>query len=128
MDPEIWVGIAAVFVSGGAIGTAGTLLSLWLLRGIRNHSGGPELKAADEVAHLRRDLGALLRKVRNMDERLDFQEQLLGGANPLEGPPPRLSEPAEGMGDPGSHGSLPPNGDDVPTLAPPPRSGEDAEA
>ena len=32
MGPEIWVGIAAVFVSGGAIGSAGTLLAQWLLK------------------------------------------------------------------------------------------------
>jgi len=32
MGPEFWVGLAAVFVSGGAVGAAGTLLSQWLIR------------------------------------------------------------------------------------------------
>jgi len=30
MGPEFWVGLAAVFVSGGAVGAAGTLLAQWL--------------------------------------------------------------------------------------------------
>lgn len=91
MDPEIWVAVAAVFVSGGAIGTAGTLLTQWLLRGLRAHPP-PELSETRETARLRADLRALMHQVRNMDERLDFQEQLLGGASPTRRPPRRLPE------------------------------------
>lgn len=39
---------------------------------------------------LRADVGEMSRQIRNLDARLDFQEQLLGGATPLSQPPPRL--------------------------------------
>jgi len=114
MDPEIWVAVAAVFVSGGAIGTAGTLLTQWLVRGLRTHHDPRSVPEAHEVARLRGELRALIRKVRNMDERLDFQEQLLGGASPTRRPPARLPE-----GDEGTGGSAPEptDGDPGPTRA-----------
>ena len=101
MELEIIIGIAAVFVSGGAIGTAGTLLTQWVLRGLgepRDRGGLPD---AREMARMRGDLRALIRKVHNMDERLDFQEQLLGGASPTRSPPARLPEAEEDLGDEG---------------------------
>lgn len=90
MGPEFWVGLAAVFVSGGAVGAAGTLLSQWVLRKL---SGPPRAAGRlddPEVATLRADVADLARQVRNLDDRLDFQEQLLGGASPTTQPPPRL--------------------------------------
>lgn len=80
MGPEMWVAIAAVFVSGGAVGTAGTLLTQWLLRRFddaptgRNGSNGTELDA------VRYELGEMGRELRNLDARLDFTERLLDGA------------------------------------------------
>ena len=106
MELEILIGIAAVFVSGGAIGTAGTLLTQWVLRGLgepRDRGGLPD---AREMARMRGDLRALIRKVHNMDERLDFQEQLLGGASPTRSPPQRLpqgEEELEGEGEGDGH-------------------------
>jgi len=32
MGPEVWVSLAAVFVAGGAIGSAGRLLTQWIFR------------------------------------------------------------------------------------------------
>lgn len=93
MDPEIWIAVAAVFVSGGAIGTAGTLLTQWIVRGLAEPGPRKELPDAREVARLRSEMATLVRKVRNMDDRLDFQEKLLGGASPTHAPPPRLPEP-----------------------------------
>ena len=98
MGPEVWVGFAAVFVAGGAIGTAGTLLTQWILRKVDlvpppAHIGAPEYRV------IRKELAQLGRHMRNVDARLDFTEQLLGGALRLAPPPSRLSpleeEPAE---------------------------------
>ena len=93
MGPEIWIGIAAVFVSGGAIGSAGTLLAQWILR---NVDVGPisqqNLEAAERDA-LRAEVGELHKHLRNMDARLDFTERLLDGALPLAPPPERLPPP-----------------------------------
>jgi len=93
MGPEIWVGIAAVFVSGGAIGSAGTLLAQWLLKKV---DAGPlpqqNLEAAERDA-LRSEVAELHKHLRNMDARLDFTEKLLDGALPLAPPPPRLPPP-----------------------------------
>jgi len=94
MGPELWVGLAAVFVSGGAIGAAGTLLSQWLIRKMGNDQAPPRVGNDREVALLRAEVADLGRQVRNLDDRLDFQEKLLGGATPTTHPPPRL-EPAE---------------------------------
>ncbi len=93
MGPEIWVGIAAVFVSGGAIGSAGTLLAQWLLKKV---DAGPlpqqNLEAAERDA-LRSEVADLHKHLRNMDARLDFTERLLDGALPLAPPPVRLPPP-----------------------------------
>ena len=43
MTPELWVGFAAVFLSGGAIGTAGTLLAQWLVKKV--DASGPAPRA-----------------------------------------------------------------------------------
>jgi hypothetical protein len=93
MGPEIWVGIAAVFVSGGAIGSAGTLLAQWLLKKV-NMGPAPQqnLEAAERGA-LRSEVAELHKHLRNMDARLDFTERLLDGALPLAPPPVRLPAP-----------------------------------
>lgn len=90
MDPEIWIGVAAVFVSGGAIGSAGTLLTQWLLRKLdAPPSRRVDLEQAERDA-LRAEVAELHRHIRNMDARLDFTERLLDGALPLAPPPARL--------------------------------------
>jgi hypothetical protein len=91
MGPEFWVGLAAVFVSGGAVGAAGTLLAQWLV-GKLGSDGRPRSAslAEREVAALRGEMDETARRLENLDARLDFQEQLLGGATPVGRPPPRL--------------------------------------
>lgn len=92
MGPELWVGIAAVFVSGGAIGSAGTLLAQWILGKVDGASTPrSELESAERDL-LRGEVDELTRHVRNLDARLDFTEQLLGGAIPLAPPPGRLGD------------------------------------
>ena len=93
MSPELIVGLVAVFVSGGAVGSAGTLLAQWILRkwddppAPRHALGSPELDV------LRSEVSELSRQMRNLDARLDFTEQLLDGALPLAPAPERMHQP-----------------------------------
>lgn len=104
MDPEIWVVVAAVFISGGAIGTSGTLLAQWLLKKLSQPDEAPRRAFRDvDLEVLRADVAEMDRKLRNVDARLDFQEQLLGGGTPTTVPPPRLEE-----GPDDAPGELPP--------------------
>jgi len=91
MGPEFWIGLAAVFVSGGAVGAAGTLLAQWIVGklGTDDRPRSASLEAR-EVAALRGEMDEMARRLENLDARLDFQEQLLGGATPAGRPPPRL--------------------------------------
>jgi hypothetical protein len=104
MDQEVWVALLAVFVSGGAVGTAGTLLAQWLLKRLDGAPASPrERLDAAEVDVLRTEVAELGRHLRNLDARLDFTERLLDGALPLAPPPTRLpgAGPAAAAGQPG---------------------------
>ena len=79
MGPEIWVALVAVFVSGGAVGTAGTLLTQWLLRRFDGVSPADGV-GAWETETVRAELNEMGRQLRNLDARLDFTERLLDGA------------------------------------------------
>jgi hypothetical protein len=91
MSPELWVGLVAVFVSGGAIGSAGTLLAQWLVKKVEVAPPSPmrALESA-ELDVLRSEVAEMGRQLRNLDARLDFTERLLDGAIPLQPPPKRL--------------------------------------
>ena len=90
MSPELWVGLVVVFVSGGAIGSAGTLLTQWIMRRVENPPSPRQALDAAEVDVLRAEVAEIGRHLRNMDARLDFTERLLDGALPLQPPPARL--------------------------------------
>jgi hypothetical protein len=79
MGPEIWVALAAMFVSGGAVGTAGTLLTQWL---VRRFDGAPPPRDGDgrQVDALRAEISEMGRYLHDLDARLDFTERLLDGA------------------------------------------------
>ncbi len=79
MGPEILVALAAVFVSGRAVGTAGTLLAQWLVRRFATSATDNRLDTR-EVEALRGELSEMGRYLRNLDARLDFTERLLDGA------------------------------------------------
>jgi len=98
MGPEVWVVMGAVFLCGGAVGAAGTLLAQWVVRKVSRPAA--LLRTADpgEIEMLKAEVSEMGRHVRNLDARLDFTEQLLGGAVPTTRPPPRLADP-EGRGD-----------------------------
>lgn len=94
MTPEIWVGLVAVFVSGGAIGSAGTLLAQWLVKKVEPLPSPRQALEAAELDVLRSEVADIGRHIRNLDARLDFTERLLDGALPLAPPPGRLAEDA----------------------------------
>jgi len=86
------IALLAVFVSGGAVGTAGTLLAQWILRRFVAAPTPPDGLGAREVDTLRAEVADLGRHLRNLDARLDFTERLLDGALPLSPAPPRIPE------------------------------------
>ncbi len=86
MAPEVWVFIAAAFVSGGAVGSMGTLLARWILSNVEARPARPAIDTAEREV-LRSEVAELHKHLRNMDARLDFTERLLDGALPLA--PPR---------------------------------------
>ncbi len=93
MGPEVLIVIAAAFVSGGAIGSAGTLLAQWILKGVGSGSEPPRRVLDAERDILRQEVAELHKHLRNMDARLDFTERLLDGALPLAPPPERMPAP-----------------------------------
>lgn len=97
MGPEMWVALLAVFVSGGAVGTAGTFLAQWLLKRLGGPAPTGDRLDAAEVDALRSEVADLGRHLRNLDARLDFTERLLDGALPSAPAPTRItgSGPAE---------------------------------
>jgi hypothetical protein len=89
MSPELWIGLVAVFVSGGAIGSAGTLLAQWLVKKVDGAPSSRQALDAAEMDVLRNEVAEIGRHIRNLDARLDFTERLLDGALPLAPPPAR---------------------------------------
>ena len=96
MSAELVIGLVAVFVSGGAIGSAGTLLAQWILKKVDGEPAPRRAIAEADMEALRSDVVELGRHLRNLDARLDFTEQLLDGALPLAPPPGRMSDEDEG--------------------------------
>lgn len=90
MGPEFWVGIAAVFVSGGALGAGGALLAQWMIRKVGNEPDRFSRSADPRATELlRAEVADLNEQLASIDQRLDFTEQLLEGAIPLSRPTPR---------------------------------------
>jgi hypothetical protein len=96
MSAELWVGLIAVFVSGGAIGATGILLAQWLVKKVDGPPSPRQALDAAEMDVLRTEVAEIGRHIRNLDARLDFTERLLDGALPLAPPPGRLDEEGQG--------------------------------
>jgi len=101
MEPEIIIGALAIFVSGGAMGAAGMLLCQWVVGRISPPSQGrAQLGDSRDVEAMRADVADLAVRLHSVDARLDFTEQLLGGAlsgtRPPESLPPSQSPLAQG--------------------------------
>jgi len=99
MSPELWVGLVAVFVSGGAIGATGLLLAQWLVKKVDVPASPRQALDAAEMDVLRMEVAEIGRHLRNVDARLDFTEQLLDGALPLAPAPGRLEDTNERLGE-----------------------------
>ena len=104
MEPEVLIGIVGVFVSGGALGVAGTLMAQWFQRKagggqhtapLVDHTDVPLL--AGEVADVIREqlrfdirdevtlaLESRDTELVHLGERLEFAERLLARARPAD--------------------------------------------
>ncbi len=99
MEPEIIIGALAIFVSGGAMGAAGILLCQWVVGRISPPSQGrSHLGGSRDVEAMRADVADLALQLHSVDARLDFTEQLLGGALSGSRPPQSLPPPQEHSG------------------------------
>lgn len=95
MGPEFWVTVAAVFLGGGAIGSAGTLFAQWLLKKVDGNDDPRRTLGPAEITLLRTDVHDISRHLHNLDARLEFQERLVGGSLTPTAPPERLPPRAE---------------------------------
>ena len=107
MAPEFWVTLAAVFVAGGAVGSAGTMLARWLLAKVDGDDPPRRTLESAEMAVMRGDVHDLSVHVHDLEARLGFQERLLGGSLTPAAPPEPMrrrlgDEEAEGDADPKS--------------------------
>ena len=91
MEPEIIMVVLATFVGGGAMGATGMLLCQWV---VRKMSPPPQLRSPlmdpRDVDALKADVADLAVRLHSVDARLDFTEQLLGGALSGARPPESL--------------------------------------
>ena len=86
--------VLATFVGGGAMGATGMLLCQWV---VRKMSPPPlaQLGSMDprDVEVMKADVADLAVRLHSVDARLDFTEQLLGGALSGARPPEALPPP-----------------------------------
>ena len=94
MDAEILIVVLVAFVSGGTMGASGMLLSQWVVRKMspppQRHLNGLDARGVDGM---KADVADLALRLYSMDARLDFTEQLLGGALSGARPPQPLAQP-----------------------------------
>ena len=94
MEVEIIVVALASFVGGGAMGASGMLLCQWVVRKMSpprlNHVGSMDPR---DVEVMKADMADLAVRLHSVDARLDFTEQLLGGALSGARPPEPLLHP-----------------------------------
>ena len=94
MEPEIIIVVLATFVGGGAMGATGMLLCQWV---VRKMSPPPQqrldLMDPRDVEAMKADVADLAVRLHSVDARLDFTEQLLGGALSGARPPESLAPP-----------------------------------
>ena len=94
MEAEIVIVVLAAFVSGGTMGAAGMLLSQWV---VRKMSPPPQRRLdnvdARDIEGMKADVADIAVRLHSVDARLDFTEQLLGGALSGAQPPAPLPPP-----------------------------------
>jgi hypothetical protein len=106
MQPEIIIVVLAVFIMGGTMGAAGTVLCQWIL-GKMSAPASRRIGAGDprELEVLKEELADMAVRLHSVDERLDFTEQLLGGALSGARPPEPLPPVDRARSEDGSDGS-----------------------
>ncbi len=100
MEPEIIIVVLASFVGGGAMGATGMVLCQWVVRKMspppQRQLGGVDPR---DVEAMKADVADLAVRLHSVDARLDFTEQLLGGAlshaRPPESLPPAQAPPPQ---------------------------------
>ncbi len=94
MEAEIVIVVLVAFVSGGTMGAAGMLLSQWV---VRKMSPPPQRRLdnvdARDIEAMKADVADMAVRLHSVDARLDFTEQLLGGALSGARPPAPLAPP-----------------------------------
>ena len=94
MDVEIIIVVLATFVSGGAMGATGMLLCQWVVRKMSPPPRHPlDLMDPRDIEVMKADVADLAVRLHSVDARLDFTEQLLGGALSGARPPEALPFP-----------------------------------
>ena len=93
MEPEIILGALAIFVSGGAMGAAGMLLCQWVVGRMSPPSQERLLGDLRDIKAMKADVADLAVRLHSVDARLDFTEQMLGGALSGTRPPESLPRP-----------------------------------
>lgn len=84
MDIEVLVGVIAVFVSGTGIGVGATLFTQWAHKKLTWHPPDPSHLHGQQLSGLRGELDDLAGQVRDLNQRVDFQERLLAGGTRKE--------------------------------------------
>ena len=109
MEAEIIIVAVSSFVGGGAMGATGMLLCQWV---VRKMSPPPQqrlgLMDPRDLEGMKADVADLAVRLHSVDARLDFTEQLLGGAlsgarppeslTPPQAPPPQAPPEQSGVG------------------------------
>ena len=94
MEAEIIIVAVSSFVGGGAMGATGMLLCQWV---VRKMSPPPQqrlgLMDPRDLDGMKADVADLAVRLHSVDARLDFTEQLLGGALSGARPPESLTPP-----------------------------------
>ncbi len=94
MDVEIIIVVLASFVGGGAMGATGMLLCQWVVRKMSPPPRHPlDLMDPRDIEVMKADVADLAVRLHSVDARLDFTEQLLGGALSGARPPEALPFP-----------------------------------
>ena len=91
MEAEIIIVAVSSFVGGGAMGATGMLLCQWVVRKM-SPPPQPRLDLMDprDFEGMKADVADIAVRLHSVDARLDFTEQLLGGALSGARPPESL--------------------------------------
>jgi len=79
MDTEVLIGILGVFTSGVGLGVGMTFFSQWAYKKLSWPPPEPTLPSAQNQSKLQGEVDDLTKAVLNLNQRVEFQEQLMSG-------------------------------------------------